>query len=139
MLRVNCFSRVTPRTWLGENVHFNGMQIQGVGRVQIGDNFHSGTDCLIICSSHNYDKSTLIPYDDVDVDKDVVIQDNVWLGSRVTIIGRVTIGEGAIIQAGSVVVKDVPYCGIAGGNPAKVFKTRDTAHYEKLKAAGKVR
>lgn len=43
------------------------------------------------------------------------------------------IGEGAIIQAGSVVVKDVPPLAIVGGNPARVFKWRDKAHYYELK------
>lgn len=46
-------------------------------------------------------------------------------------------GEGAIIQAGAVVVKDIPPYAIAGGNPAKVFKYRDKEHYETLKAQGK--
>jgi acetyltransferase-like isoleucine patch superfamily enzyme len=49
----------------------------------------------------------------------------------------VRIGEGAIIQAGSTVVKDIEKYGIAGGHPAKVFKYRDIDHYEKLKKEGK--
>lgn len=67
------------------------------------------------------------------ITKDVVIGDNVWLGINVIILGGVTIGEGAIIQAGAVVVKDIPPLGIAGGNPAQVFKYRDIEHYKKLK------
>jgi acetyltransferase-like isoleucine patch superfamily enzyme len=47
------------------------------------------------------------------------------------------IEEGAIIQAGSVVVNDIPYCAIAGGSPAKVFKYRNIDHYELLKSQGK--
>ena len=43
------------------------------------------------------------------------------------------IGEGAIIQGGSVVHGEIPPCAIAGGNPAKVFKYRDIEHYNKLK------
>jgi len=62
-----------------------------------------------------------------------LIEDNVWLGHRVIILGGVTIGEGAIIQAGSVVVKDIPKYAIAGGHPAKVFKYRDIKHYNRLK------
>lgn len=52
------------------------------------------------------------------------------------VLGGVRIGEGAIIQAGSVVVKDIPRCAIAGGHPAAVFKYRDIEHYDTLKAAG---
>ena len=67
------------------------------------------------------------------VDKDVYIGDCVWLGNNVIVLGGVKIGEGAIIQAGSVVCKDIPAFGIAGGHPAKVFKYRDKEHYLKLK------
>ena len=67
---------------------------------------------------------------------DVVIEDNVWLGNRVIVLPGVTIGEGAIIQAGSVVVKDIPKYAIAGGHPAKVFSSRDKDHYEMLKKEG---
>ena len=133
-LRVNKLSVVTKSTKLGNNVNFNGMHISGMGKVEIGDNFHSGTECMIITSFHNYDMGCKIPYDDTYVSKDVVIEDNVWVGSRVIILGGVHIGEGAIIQAGSVVVNDIPPCGIAGGHPATVFKSRDIEHYNKLKS-----
>ncbi|HHS95203.1 MAG TPA: acyltransferase, partial [Phaeodactylibacter sp.] len=45
------------------------------------------------------------------------------------------IGEGAIIQAGSVVAKSIPKLAIAGGHPATPFKYRDQQHYQKLKDA----
>ena len=136
-LKVNGDSYVTPNTTLGDNVNFNGMKIQGFGNIIIGDNFHSGIECMIITSIHNYDKGNAIPYDDTIISKDVVIEDNVWLGNRVTILPGVKIGEGAIIQAGSVVVRDIPKYAIAGGHPAEVFKTRDIEHYENLKKEGK--
>ena len=104
--------------------------------VIIGDNFHSGIECMIITDSHNYEGDA-IPYDDTVISRDVVIEDNVWLGNRVIVLPGVTIGEGAIIQAGSVVVKDIPKYAIAGGHPAKVFSSRDNDHYEKLKKEGK--
>ena len=56
-----------------------------------------------------------------------------WIGDKVIILGGVTIGEGAIIQAGSVVVSNIPKYAIAGGHPAKVFSKRDVEHYKKLK------
>lgn len=136
-LRVNRRSKVTKKTQLGNNVNFYGMVISGNGNVEIGDNFHAGPECMMISSFHNFDKGDAIPYDQTYIDKDIVIEDNVWLGARVIVLGGVTIGEGAIIQAGSVVVKDIPKYGIAGGHPAKVFKTRDIEHYEKLKTMQK--
>jgi acetyltransferase-like isoleucine patch superfamily enzyme len=54
-------------------------------------------------------------------------------GMKITGKGRCTIGEGAVIQAGSVVVKDIPALSVAGGHPAKAFKMRDIEHYNRLK------
>ena len=132
-LKVNGKSNVTPKTVLKDNVNFNGMHMQGSGRIEIGNNFHSGIECMIITSIHNYDNGKAIPYDDTIISKDIIIKDNVWIGNRVIILPGVTINEGAIIQAGSVVVGDIPKCAIAGGHPAKVFKYRDEKHYEQLK------
>lgn len=132
--KVNRLSLVTKNTYLGHNVNFNGMSIVGRGKVVIGDNFHSGVECRMISQIHKYDDGNAIPYDSSEyIAKDIVIEDNVWLGDRVMILGGVTIGEGAIIQAGSVVVSNIPKYSIAGGHPAKVFKQRNIEHYEKLK------
>jgi chloramphenicol O-acetyltransferase type B len=129
-------TRLSRNTILNNNPSFNGMYINGGGRVVFGNNFHSGNECLILPSIHNYDKGTEIPYDSTYIDKEVIIGDNVWFGNRVIVLGGVTIGEGAIIQAGAVVVNSIPDCAIAGGNPAKVFKYRDKAHYYDLKEKG---
>jgi acetyltransferase-like isoleucine patch superfamily enzyme len=51
----------------------------------LGDNFHSGEDCLMITENHNYDKGKAIPYDDTYIIKDIYIEDNVCLGTRVII------------------------------------------------------
>lgn len=136
-LKVNGMSTVSRTTILGNNVNFNGMRILGEGEVIIGDNFHSGIECMIISQNHNYDNGKAIPYDNTYILNSIMIEDNVWLGNRVTIVGNVTIGEGAIIQTGSVVVNDIPKYGIAGGHPAKVFKYRDIDHYERLKSEKK--
>ena len=55
--------------------------------------------------------------------KPIVIGDNVWLGFDVVVLKGVTIGEGAIIGAKSVVTRDIPAWSVAAGNPAKVIKT----------------
>lgn len=126
-------SFVNTKTYLGNKVSFNGMSIYGRGKVIIGDYFHSGTECQMITSFHNYDSGNAIPYDETFVDKDINIESCVWLGNNVIILGGVTIGEGAIIQAGSIVCNDIPKMAIAGGHPAKVFKYRDIEHYNILK------
>lgn len=113
-LTVNNYSRVTSNTYLSDNVSFNGMRISGAGRVEIGKYFHSGKGCNIITDTHNYE-GTMIPYDKTDIVRSVKIDDFVWIGSFVTILGGVHIGEGAIIQAGAVVVNDIPPFAIGGG------------------------
>jgi len=54
--------------------------------------------------------------------KPIKINSNVWIGMNCTILKGVTIGEGAIIAAGSVLTKDVPAWTIYGGNPARLLK-----------------
>ncbi|MCJ8152361.1 acyltransferase [Chryseobacterium sp. SSA4.19] len=129
-------TRLTKNTFLGENTSFNGMIVSGIGKLTIGDYFHSGPECLVITSNHNY-KGDKIPYDATHVAKETIIGDCVWMGARVIILGGVTIGEGAIIQAGAMVHKDVPKCAIVGGNPAKVIMYRDIERYDELKKQGK--
>lgn len=125
---------LTKNTFLGTHCCFNGCEIHGAGKVTIGNHFHSGVGLLIIAQNHNYDHGQHIPYSPDDyIYKDIKIGNFVWIGSRVTILPGTKIGDGAIIQAGAVVHGEIPPLAIAGGNPAKVFKYRDKAHFEKLK------
>lgn len=57
-------------------------------------------------------------------DKGVVIEDDVWIGARSTILHGVRIGRGAIVGAGAVVTRNIPPYAIAGGIPARVLKWR---------------
>lgn len=128
------FSHVTRNTVLGNNVSLNGIEIIGKGKVTIGNYFHSGKGCLIISDNHNYDCGQAIPYDHQVVEKDVEIGDFVWLASRVIILPGTKIGEGVVVQAGSVVHGEIPDYAVVGGNPATVIKYRDIEHFKKLKS-----
>lgn len=129
-------TKVNEKTVLGDNTHFWGLTVHGEGPVEIGDNFHSGSGCNILTENHNY-HGDAIPYDDSFLMEEVEIGDNVWVGINVIILPGVTVGEGAIIQAGSVVTGDIPSGAIAGGHPAEVFGQRDMDHYERLKSEEK--
>lgn len=131
-LKVNNKCKLGSNISVGDYCNFNGMIVNGGGKITIGNYFHSGTECMMITQNHNYEGEA-IPYDSTYIRKDITIGDCVWFGNRVTVIGGVNIGEGAIIAAGSVVVKDVPPCAIVGGNPAKVIKYRNKEHYYQLK------
>lgn len=54
----------------------------------------------------------------------VIIGNDVWIGTNVTILPSVTIGNGAIIEAGSVITKDIPDYAVVAGTPAKIIKYR---------------
>ena len=127
---------VTRHTELGGHVHFNGAIFYGGGPVKIGSWFHSGEGLKIFTRNHNYEGEA-IPYDNTYVHKTVTIGDCVWIGAYVILLPGTTIGEGAIIQAGSVVHGEIPPYAIAGGNPAKVFAWRDREHYNELKSDGR--
>jgi acetyltransferase-like isoleucine patch superfamily enzyme len=96
--------------------------IWGAGGVKIGDDVLIAAHCCI--TSQGHDTSCELLRERVTY-KEVVIEDNVWLGYNVTVLPGVTIGKGSVIGAGSVVTSDIPPYSIAVGNPAKVIKTRE--------------
>lgn len=83
--------------------------------VMITDNSHGHTDCP--------EELEISPILRPLVSKGAVkIEDNVWIGEKVSIMPNVTIGKGAIIAANAVVTKDIPAYAVAAGCPAKVVK-----------------
>jgi acetyltransferase-like isoleucine patch superfamily enzyme len=114
-----------------------GTHVQCNGGVTIGKYCHLSRGITILSTTHDYDKRPKIPYDEVVTERPVVIKDFVWVGCHAIILGGVTIGEGAIVGAGSLVFKDVPDYAIVLGNPARVVGHRDIEHFNKLKEEGK--
>lgn len=107
------------------------------GGVEIGRYFHCGRGLTILSSNHDYKSNDYIPYGHADIFKPVRIEDFVWCGINVLVLPGVTLGEGSIVGAGSVVTKDIPELAIVAGNPAKIIKMRDREKFEKLKNEGK--
>lgn len=52
----------------------------------------------------------------------MIVGDNVWIGNRAIVLPGVTIGDGAVVGAGSVVTRDVPARTVVAGNPARVVR-----------------
>ena len=92
--------------------------MQDQGGIYIGDDVLIGHNACLLTLNHEMD-----PENRADVHpKPIHIEDKAWLGSNVTVLPGVTIGEGAIVAAGAVVTKDVESNTIVGGVPAKIIK-----------------
>ena len=106
---------------IGEYTH-----ITARGHMHIGDNLLTGRWVTITDNGHgSTDLANLMEAPALRKlfsKGDVFIGNNVWIGDKATILPGVTIGDGVIVAANSVVTKDVPsYCVVAG-NPAKVIR-----------------
>jgi acetyltransferase-like isoleucine patch superfamily enzyme len=106
---------------IGRNVFINqNCTLYDLGGVDIADDVMIGPNVSLITSSHPLDPAQRRS---VTIGKPIVIERNVWIAAGATIIGGVTIGENAVVAAGSVVTKDVLANTLVGGNPAKVIRT----------------
>ncbi len=104
---------------LGKNVFINACcKFQDQGGIIIGNNVLIGHNVTLATLNHDErpDKRQYI------YPKPIKIGNNVWIGSNATILQGITIGDGAIIGANSVVTKDVPENTIVAGVPAKVLR-----------------
>lgn len=110
------------------------------GGIEIGNGTILSHEIQIFARNHNYnsDDLRLLPYDERDINKKVKIGNNVWIGARSTIMPGVTIGDGAVVGAASVVTKDVPRGAVVGGNPAKIVKYRNMQKYNELVASDNI-
>jgi acetyltransferase-like isoleucine patch superfamily enzyme len=104
------------RIVVGSRTYFNeGCQISCFERVTIGD------DCAIAWDVHFTDSDQHI-LDGKPYIAPITVGDRVWIGARATILKGVSIGDGAVIAAGSVVTKDVPARALVAGSPARVVR-----------------
>ena len=93
------------------------------GGIRIGDRVLIGYRAQILSSNHVIEGRSPISKAG-HVRKAVHVEQDVWIGASSIILPGVTIGEGAVIAAGSVVTKDVPAFAIVGGVPAKLIRYR---------------
>lgn len=91
-------------------------------RVDIADYVRISRDVIIETAGLDF-STAKYPY--MHVSKPIRIEEGVWIGARAIILGGVTIGEGAVVAAGSVVAKDVMPGEIVAGTPAKVVKFKE--------------
>jgi putative colanic acid biosynthesis acetyltransferase WcaF len=107
---------------ISDNCHIGRFcQIDARGGIKIGVNVCIASHTLIITADHNIHSALF-----EGRLGEVVIDDYVWLCSRVVVIKGVTIGRAAVVTAGSVVIKNVPENAIVSGVPAKIIGTRQS-------------
>lgn len=115
---------------IGDNSYANfNLTVLDTCPVTIGKNVFMGTGVSIVTPLHplRYQERNLYQKQngqmtDDEYGKPVIIEDNCWIASNVIIVGRVTIGEGSVIGAGSVVTRSIPKNSLAVGNPCKVIR-----------------
>ena len=98
----------------------NNISIVARERIEVGENCLIG-DSVTIIDSDFHEICPTKRHAGFGPTVPVIINDNVWLGSRVQVMKGVTIGSGTVIAAGSVVTKSLPANVVAGGVPAKVI------------------
>ena len=108
---------------IGSGFCNSNVKIRCSKEITIGNNVAISHDVTIMDSDAHY-----IDYEDYKISKPIYIEDDVWIGTRATILKGVTIGKGSIVAAGAVVTNDVPQNSIVAGVPAKVIKENITWH-----------
>jgi len=132
------FDKEDSHIIIGDRTFIGGSKLVCADKIEIGDDVLISWGCTI--ADHN-SHSLLFSERKNDVlnslkgiknwekvtTKSVKIGNKVWIGFEVRILKGVTIGEGACVAAGSLVIKDVPPYTLVGGVPAKVIK--NLPHY----------
>lgn len=114
------------RIRLGRYTRVSGdCYLDGEGGITIGEGTILGPNVIILSSTHRYQQTHYLPYDQFDEFRPVHIGRGVWLGMGCMIVPGVTVGDGAIVAMGAVVTRDVGTGAVVGGNPARVLKQRD--------------
>lgn len=125
-----------PHIIIGDNTAIGEYtQISAAKEVRIGNGVLTGR--FVYISDNNHGTSSLTDMQkmpsmrDLYIKGPVIIEDNVWIGDKASILSGVTIGKGAIVACNAVVTKNVPPYSVVAGVPAKVIKSNISSLEEK--------
>lgn len=113
---------------VGEDVRINyGVSIGAMGSVTLGDRVRIGPYAMIIDTEFHgvYDRDTM------PAPRPIVIEDDVWIGAKASIMPGVRVGKGSIVGVSSVVSTDVPPFTVVMGIPARPVKKLDPEQFKK--------
>lgn len=109
------------RTRIGARTFINfGLIVLDVARVDIGEDVTIGPNVQLLTATHPLDPATRLAK--WEAARPILIGNNVWLGGGVIVCPGVTIGDDAVVGAGSVVIRDVPPGVLVVGNPARFVR-----------------
>lgn len=118
----------TPEIVLGDNCSIGeDSHITAINSIRLGNNVLLGKKILITDNAHGASSADLMDiapnYRPLWSKGPIIIEDNVWIGEKSSIMPGVHIGKGTIIAANSVVTKDVPPYSVVAGVPADIIKS----------------
>lgn len=121
-----------PTISIGRGTYVNRYTIlDAIESLVIGNEVAIGPNCYITDHDHGMDPARA-PLQQPMVAQPTRIEDRAWVGANVVVLKGVTIGQGSIVGAGSVVTRSVPPRAVAVGSPARVIRMRD--NYSSAKA-----
>ena len=112
---------------IGNNVNINyntNINASNNGEIKIGNNVSIGQNSVIRASDHKYEEKNVPIIDQGHSPGKIIIGDDIWIGANCVITKNVSIGSHSIINAGSIVTRDVEENSIVGGNPTKLINKK---------------
>ena len=113
---------------IGFNASFNAnvmINARGKGRIIIGNNVLIGPNVVLRSSNHSFETTQKTIMEQGMTEGEIIIHDDVWIGSNAVILPNCKVGKGVIIAAGAVVTSNIESYTVVGGIPARLIKKRD--------------
>ena len=116
-----CINNAVGDVIIGNHTRI-GLHNTIIGPVTIGSHVNLAQGITITALNHNFDDSEKRIDQQGVTTKEVVLEDDIWVGANAVILPGVTIGNHAVVAAGAIVTKDVPPHSLVAGVPAKVIR-----------------
>ena len=116
-----CINNAVGDVIIGNHTRI-GLHNTIIGPVTIGSHVNLAQGITITALNHNFDDSEKRIDQQGISTKEVVLEDDIWVGANAVILPGVTIGTHAVVAAGAIVTKDVPPHSLVAGVPAKVIR-----------------
>ena len=116
-----CINNAVGDVIIGDHTRI-GLHNTIIGPVIIGSHVNLAQGITITALNHNFDDSEKRIDQQGISTKEVVLEDDIWVGANAVILPGVTIGKHAVVAAGAIVTKDVPPHSLVAGVPAKVIR-----------------